>query len=180
MTKLIHGEIKVDHLLGLEFIHGVQDCYTMLQNVFKDNLGIELSNYARPDNWWIQEGMDLYRENFKNEGFITVNFNDNLSDLQPFDVALIAIPDPRKPGVMVINHCAIYLGEGKVIHHRLGMRSERKNYSGALRNLTCMVIRHKDVPNFNNQEINKVDISDFILPHKRALMMGAINDTTTE
>lgn len=180
MVELVHGTIKVDHLLNLEFEHGVQDCYTMLQRVFKDNLDITLSDYARPDDWWIQEGFDLYRDNFKHEGFITLNFNDNLSDLQPFDVMLIAIPDPRKPSVMVINHCAVYLGNGEVIHHRLGLRSERKRYSGALRNLTCMVIRHKDVTNFANIQVTKVDIMDYILPHKRDMLMGVINDKPAE
>lgn len=180
MVELIHGKIKIDHLLGLDFIHGEQDCYSMLQNVYKDNLGIELSNYARPDNWWIQEGFDLYRDNFKHEGFITLNFNDNLSDLQPFDVMLIAVPDPRKPAAMVINHCAIYIGDGMVIHHRLGLRSERKRYTGGLRNLTCMVIRHKDVPNLGDTEVTKADVMDYILPHKRELLMGVLNDKPIE
>lgn len=175
MLELIDNKLHIDHLQGIPFEHGVNDCYTLGQRVFKDNFGLILPDYARPDSWWIEEGFDLYRDNFRNEGFDIAEMDSSFRGIRMFDVPLIAIPDPRKPSVMIPNHCAIYIGDDTVIHHRLGCLSEKRRFSGTLRNLTCMVIRHKDVPDLTNRAESKVDIMQHILPHKRQMMMEALN-----
>jgi cell wall-associated NlpC family hydrolase len=164
---------KVDHLLGLEFEHGVQDCYSMLQNVYMDCLGIKLNDYARPNDWWLTD-KNLYVNNFKNEGFQLLD-DISLDKLRPYDVFLIALPDPRSEGETPANHCAVYLGEGEVIHHRLGKLSEIKKYTGMLRNFTTHIIRHKDV-NLDKVVVQKVNIMDHILPSKRALLEQAMKE----
>lgn len=168
--------IKYEHLVNLPFQHGVQDCYTMLQRIYEDNFQIKLSNYARPDDWWIS-GMDLYNQNFRNEGFELVDdAHLNVSLLRPADCFLISLPDSRNPDAHVANHCAIYLGEGKIIHHRLGKNSQVIPYRYSMKDYTVATIRHKDVPDLSIREIKKVDIMDHILPHKRELIMGAMNE----
>ena len=173
-NKFKNGYLKYDHLLGHEFIHGEQDCYEILRKVYKDNLEIELTSYARPDDWWIQN-MNLYTDNFVNEGFFLVDIK-SVQDINLMDVLLVALPDSRSPTYTVPNHCLIYVGEGKVLHHRLGKLSQVIPYKGMYRNFTTHVLRHKDVPKIEEHRVQKLDLMDYILPHKRELLMGAQND----
>jgi cell wall-associated NlpC family hydrolase len=175
MKQLIHGELKYDHLIGLEFDHGTRDCYEMLRNIFKYNLDIDLSPYARPDDWWIQ-GMNLYQENFHKEGFSVVDILPDMSNLRILDVPLIALPDARSPAKTVTNHCAIYVGNGKIIHHRPGKTSQEIRYAGLYKNCTTCVVRHKDVPDLAPRDFKTLDVMDYVLPHKRELIMRALND----
>lgn len=176
---LINGHLKYDHLLGLEYIQGVQDCYTMPQRMFKDNLGIELTNYARPDDWWIDDNLDLYNNNFRSEGFNLIEIS-NLSQLRILDCFLIAIPDSRRPERTVANHCAIYVGNGMIVHHRVGKLSQKVPYRGMWLNFTTAVVRHKDVPNLLETNIIQRDLTEFLLPHKRELIESILNDTKTD
>lgn len=176
--KLRKGYLDYDFLLGKQFIHGETDCYTLLQDLFKNNLGITLNSYAHPDDWWIDDDMDLYMDNFKNEGFVLVEDVD-IKDLRILDVLLICIPDPRKPDKTKTNHCAVYVGEGYVVHHRLGKLSQRSPYRGMLRNFTTAVIRHKDVPDLlSYQKQSTIDLMDYLPSHKREQILGAQNERT--
>ena len=73
--------------VGRPFVHGDTDCYGLIRDFYKDQFGIELTNYARTDNWW-NEGQNLYVDNFKNEGFYLL---DDMEDSQFGDIFLIAL-----------------------------------------------------------------------------------------
>ena len=166
------GYLKYEHLLGKEFQQGRQDCYTILEKIFADNTDIRLTPYARPDKFWLNKDMDLYRNNFSKEGFVPVDINTS-GDWRTLDVGLVAIPDPDDMSHTMINHAFVYLTDGWVIHHRLGKLSELQQYRGWVKNMTVMVIRHKDVPEIKPEGRAKLDLMDHILPHKRHLLMGA-------
>lgn len=168
-------KIKYDHLLGIPFEQGKSDCYSHLQKMYFDNLGLKLTDYARPNDWWLYESMDLYKDNFKKEGFQIVD-----GEVQVMDVFLISIPDPRMPKRSVVNHAAIYIGEGYITHHLLGRMSEKLLYRGAMRNLTVMTLRHESMLNFKFVPIveKPLDLMDYLLPHKRALLQKAMPDGT--
>lgn len=172
---LNQGKLRYRHLLGKKFTLGKDDCYEMMRRMFKDNLNIELTSYARPNDFWLEDDIDPYVGNYPQEGFFLLD-DPRLEDLRPFDTFLIGIPDPRRPEKTVTNHCAIYIGDGMVIHHRLGTLSSVAPYRGVLRNLTTHVIRHKDVPDLRSTNTAKVDILDHLLPHKREFIMGVINE----
>lgn len=172
---LNNGKLRYRHLLGKQFLMGKDDCYEMMRRMFKDNLNIELTPYARANDWWLADEENHYIEKYAQEGFYLLDEPKD-SDLRPFDTFLIAIPDPRRPEKVVTNHCAIYLGEGMIIHHRLGTLSNVLPYRGVLRNLTTHVIRHRNVPDLRNLKDTKLDILDHLLPHKRDIILGAINE----
>lgn len=176
--RLNNGKLRYKHLIGKQFSMGKNDCYSILRAIYKDNLNIELPNYARPNDWWLEENVNYYVDRYKKEGFILLE-DPSLEDLRPFDVMLIAIPDPRDLKRVVTNHCAIYLEQGMIVHHRMGTLSSIAPYRGVLRNLTTHIVRHKDIPDFRKKENNKLDAMDFILPHKRDLLMEVLNETTT-
>lgn len=160
---------QIAHLLGLKFDHGTTDCYSILCQVYKDLLDITLTNYARPNDWWVHNE-DLYLDNFKKEGFYVLDIDE---PLRPFDVFLIALPDPRNRGrITPTNHCAVYLGGDNILHHRLGCLSETKMYRGAIKNFTTRVIRNKLVQ-YTPEEVTTIDLMDIILPHQRDRLLNA-------
>jgi cell wall-associated NlpC family hydrolase len=127
--------IQFDHLLGKQFVHGTQDCFTLVRNFYQDNWGIELTNYARPDGWW-DKGMNLYMDALQTEGFeVLTPFHPR--DLRIGDGFLIGLASP------VANHAAIYVGRGDIIHHVVGRLSNRELYRGPWKNHTLAVVRHK-------------------------------------
>ena len=172
--RLVSGELRYKHLLGRKFSLGKHDCYDLVRCLFRDNLGIELTNYARPKFFWREDDMNIYVDNFHNEGFRLVD-DPQVQDLRPFDCFLIAIPDPSSLKKTVTNHCAVYLGDGLIIHHRLGQFSAIERYKGALKNLTTHIVRHKDVPDFRTNKVSKLNLMDVILPHKRRELEEVLN-----
>lgn len=129
-------DLKYKHLLGRIFDHGTVDCYSLQRDFWKDNFDLDLPDYARPDDWW-DFGMDLYTENFAKHDFVVMDIP--VTDLQPGDVLLMAIRSS------VPNHSAVYIGEGKMIHHFIGRLSEEADYTGFYRNRTSAILRHKSL-----------------------------------
>lgn len=170
------GKLRYKHLIGKQFSMGKNDCYSILCDFFNDNLGIKFPNYARPNDWWLEADLNYYVDRYRKEGFYLLE-EPRLEDLRPFDVMLIAIPDPRDLKKVVTNHCAIYIGDGMVLHHRMGTLSSVVPYRGVLRNLTTHIVRHKDVPDLRLSTVTKLNAIDYILPHKRELLMGALNES---
>lgn len=123
-------------LEGREFSHGILDCYTIVRDYYKLELGITLKDYDRPDKWWLK-GMDLYRDNFADTDFIEVKDGS----LKLHDFLLIQIASP------VANHGAIYLGDSKnmILHHVANTVSGRSTYGGYWRKATRAVLRHKEL-----------------------------------
>ena len=136
-------------LLGRQYYHGLQDCYTIIKDYYKRELNINLNDYNRLDNWWQNENTEsLYLENFKNEGFIEV------SDIRKHDVILFRIGRTYH-----INHAGIFLEDGSLtseeapsvvgnslfIHHPYDRLSLREVYGEAWNKRKEKVLRHKDL-----------------------------------
>lgn len=170
---LNEGVLRYKHLLGKKFKLGETDCYSLLCDMFRDNVNIELTNYARPTDFWHNKDINIYVDNYHKEGFRLID-DPKVEDLRPLDVFLVAIPDPRSLVKTMTNHCLVYLSKGFVIHHRYGELSSVVPYRGPLRNLTTHIIRHKDVPDMRPKFSDKsIDLMDLILPHKRLEMEEA-------
>lgn len=124
---------------GIDFHHGSTDCYGLVRKVYSDLFKIELTNYARPDDWWDHEDLyNLYMDNFEAEGFRIVD-SDLIHTWEVGDLILMAIQST------VPNHAAIYIGNGKILHHFYGRKSTIENYCRIWKNTTTGVIRHKDL-----------------------------------
>ena len=119
-------------LIGRRFVHGVDDCYGVVRDFYRKKLGIELTNYHRDDNWW-EQGENLYLDNYEAEGFYEVS----MDDLQYGDFILMQVLSNT------VNHAAIYLGDGKILHHLYDRLSRVDIYGGYWLERTARTLRHK-------------------------------------
>ena len=117
---------------GRQFIFGIDDCYSIIQDYYNRELGIKLDDYYREDNFW-KSGKNYYMDRFEAQGFRRV------SEPQKHDLILMQLSSD------VPNHGAIYLGDDTILHHVSRRLSSTAEYSGYWKRITRIVIRHRDL-----------------------------------
>ena len=120
-------------LYGRQFSHGVLDCYAFIQDYYRQELGIELPDFERPDEWWLK-GQDLYQDGFAAAGFERVT-----GPMQAHDVLLMRVASP------VPNHGAVFLGGARIGHHQMGRLSSRDVFGGWYEKVTVATLRHRSL-----------------------------------
>ncbi len=128
----IQPNTEVLPLLGREFSHGVVDCLTAITD-FYACYGIHLQQYQRHDKWW-EKGQTLYDDNIQNEAFDQI---EDITQLQPGDLIFMQL------AASVVNHSAVYLGNGIIYHHLPNRLSGREVYRGFYQKITRSVWRHR-------------------------------------
>lgn len=119
-------------IYGRKWVHGVQDCWTLVQDIYKTEFDIVLPNFPRIELWW-EKGFNLYEDNMGKAGFKPVNF----MELQYGDMIVMCI------GSHVANHGGVYVGGNKVAHHLTGRLSSIDIYGNYLRERTLYTMRHE-------------------------------------
>ena len=119
-------------LLGVPFVHGVHDCYTLIQRYYKRTLGIGLPDFEHEEKWW-EKGQNLYLDNFEKAGFVRAD------DLREHDVILMQLAAP------VPNHAAVYLGNNQMMQHIMNRLSSRDVYGGWYQKITVGQVRHRSL-----------------------------------
>lgn len=114
----IGDRVQKSPLVGREFIHGVQDCYALVRDFYREEFKKILPEFPRDDEWWYdKEKADLLTpDNFKSAGFVEIEYDN----LRYGDVILGAVLCER------VNHCAIYVGQGLILHHLYNRKSRRE------------------------------------------------------
>ncbi|MDG5496978.1 MULTISPECIES: Mov34/MPN/PAD-1 family protein [Azospirillaceae] len=111
------GDFRLDEpLIGAEFIHGVQDCYSAIRKWYWQERRIRLPDFPRDHEWWA-DGGNLYETGFPQAGFVEVP----LQDLAHGDVVLGQVRAP------CLNHGGIYLEGGLIFHHLQERLSRRES-----------------------------------------------------
>lgn len=118
-------------LVGREWKHGVLDCYALIRDWYSEEMGLQLPNFSREDDWW-NKGQNLYLDSFADCGFIEIS----QSELKRGDALLMAINAP------VPCHAAIYLGDGMILHHMNGRLSCREALTGSYLSRTTHFLRY--------------------------------------
>lgn len=103
---LWYDDSKPAPLVGREFIHGLNDCYSAIRDWYRMERQITLPNYARDMEWW-QKGEDLYSQNFAHAGFYEIPFEQVTTG----DVVMFQVRSP------VINHAAVVSNTNEILHH---------------------------------------------------------------
>lgn len=118
-------------LIGRPYVHGIHDCYTLIVDWYREEPGITIPEFERPENWW-KKGLNLYMENFEVAGF------RRLSN-EPFEKGDVIIMQLRSP---VPNHAAIYLGDDLMLHHLENRLSCRDVFGGYWRKNNVATVRY--------------------------------------
>ena len=119
-------------LVGRVFSHGTLDCYTLIRDYYWEELQLALPDFPRTENWWLQ-GEDLYRRHFAEAGFRVVPDVER----RRHDVLLMQL------SANVANHGAVYLGDGRILHHPMSRLSGRDVYGGYWHKITVLTVRHE-------------------------------------
>lgn len=120
---------------GIDFEEGWQDCYTLAQKYYAHKLGLTLRDYARPARWHMIPNFNFFDQLFQREGFKHVTSNAN--DVVIGDSLLMTLGRTE-----VINHVAIYVGQGQILHHLTGLKSRLDIYNLRWRERVTKVLRH--------------------------------------
>lgn len=120
-------------LIGRQFISNVTDCYELVRAWMWQERRVKLKSFARDVAWW-ERGEDLLMQNFEAAGCTRVA----VEEARPGDGLLMTIP-----ATGMVNHCAVLLDSGLMLHHRVGQLSRREPWSGAWRRLTRMAVRYQ-------------------------------------
>lgn len=92
-------------LIGRTFVHGVTDCYALVRDYYRMELGIRLPEVPRDWEWW-NKGQDLILDSFESVGFRRIP----AADAQPGDVWAAKVRGT------VAHHCGVLLDRGLIIH----------------------------------------------------------------
>lgn len=99
-------QVEREPLIGRSFRHGVTDCYGLIRDYYKTELGIDLIEFPRDWEWWLKGG-DLYRDGIKPAGFCRIDQHE----AKPGDMWIAQLRSP------VPNHGGVLLENGLGLHH---------------------------------------------------------------
>ena len=105
--------------VGREFSFGVIDCYTLVRDWYKREMGVKLRDWDRPVS------ADAFRRSPLFESCLTeTGFVDTGNDLPEKGDAVLM----RLDGSPGLNHVAIFVGEQKILHQLQGRLSSRDRW----------------------------------------------------
>lgn len=126
---------NLQHLLNQDFQEGWQDCYTLAQKYYFENMGVQLRDYSRPDRWYMIPDFAFFDRLFQREGF--QDMGNNPSNVLIGDALLMGLGRTE-----VSNHVAIYIGKGQILHHLTDQKSRLDVYNVRWRERVTRVLRH--------------------------------------
>jgi len=107
-------------LVGRHYCYGIHDCYTLARDYLKQR-GIPLLQFPRlePTEAFATGQYGFNDENFKKTHLRTID----ISELQPNDFIVFSMSKPY-------NHCGVYMGDQRIIHHLHSRLSSIDIYGG--------------------------------------------------
>lgn len=155
--------VSYQHLIGMPYVEGRQDCYGLIRTYYADVFSIDLPNYARPTDWSGKADLDLLGRLYHDAGFEVLDVHP--SEWRPGDVFLIGVRNTHS------NHAAVLVENGLILHHLFRSLSRTDRYAGLWRNCTLAVLRHRSHP--YREEASTVDLMSLLPPRLRKKLEDA-------
>lgn len=124
--------------IGREFEYGKFDCFSLVKDYYKKELGINIiDNYTNRNDNWYEKKSNSFLEGWKN-------------DNSDFNI----VEKPKKHDVLFLkyfktavfpHHMGIYLGEDMFLHHPRNKYSLIEKYSDTYKRKTFSILRHKSL-----------------------------------
>ena len=125
--------IYISPLLARPYVWAVQDCWTLVRDWYQKE-GLELRDWERPVNPEDFIKAPMFDGAYEATGFRLLRDEK----LMKGDLLLMSIGSPG------LNHCAVYLGDGNVLHHLQNRLSCRDCYGDWLQSCTGKKLRHEE------------------------------------
>lgn len=103
-------------LLNRKYSFGASDCYSLIVDYYKEELGITLPTAVYEDDFW-EKGIDYFGELPEKYGFEEVA----ISNIKPYDIITFSVASD------IENHCGMYIGNDLFIHHAVNRLSCRES-----------------------------------------------------
>ena len=129
--------IKYAKYIGRAFELGTSDCYSLIQDFYKNEYNIILNNYIRNDNVF-KLNPDIVRENYIKEGFVEIQYKD----LQIGDGIVFGLTKTSP-------HIGIFIGNNLFLHFPSEKYSTAQFITDSWKKQIIFCARHKN--NFKNE-----------------------------
>jgi len=123
--------------IGRNFSYGKSDCFTLVKDYYKKELGITIiDNFENRTEKWFEENSDTFLIGWKRD-----------------NPKFIEVIQPRKHDILLFNyyrmikaphHLGIYLGNGTFLHHPRDKYSTIDLYSDSFIKKTFMILRYDE------------------------------------
>lgn len=121
-------------LIGRQYTWAVADCWTLVRDWYQEN-GVVLPDWQRPFDPEAFIDAPMFEDCWPKAGFTAI---DEEQELLRGDALLMRIDGKG------LDHCAVYIGDGLILHHIRGRLSSRDTYGGWLQKCTGRILRHYD------------------------------------
>jgi len=122
---------------GRPYAFGVFDCWLLCRDYLKreKNVTIGVCPELHIPSWW-ERGVDILNDNFQSQDLVRLPPGTPRQNGDIFFMQLASqVPD----------HCAVYIGDGMILHHQMDRLSCKAIYGGMYEKHTTHHLRHKDL-----------------------------------
>lgn len=137
--------------LGRPYRAGQTDCYGLVRDYLFDTYGLLLPNFARPNEFWEDEGLDLYQLYKKIGAEIVID-----QPLEVGDVLVMPLGTHRN------THAAVVVEGNQILHHLPNVRSSLDPIYPRWFPRTNVVFRHPYVTQQRKQQESQVHVHEVL------------------